>query len=259
MQLTLRYAVQSERGLRENNEDAGFASPRVLAVADGMGGHAAGEVAASIAIAEMKQLSRRGDIIDHATALRDAVERANAAIADRAYLDESTHGMGTTLTAMMFSGRHVTVAHIGDSRAYLLRDGRLVQITRDDSYVQTLVDEGRLSAAGAARHPQRNIVTNVLTGRDLGVHVEIRESDPGDRYLICSDGLSDYVPAEVIAEALAVADPLRCPQELIRRALQHGSQDNITCVVGDVVAGESGYDIAITAGAPGPAAMLVRA
>ena len=256
--MSLRYAVQSEPGVRPNNEDAAFAGPRLLALADGMGGHAAGEVAASIALRELIPLNDREPARDLVAELRDAVVRANDAIAERTANDPEVAGMGTTLTAIRFAGVRVALAHVGDSRAYLLRNGTLAQITRDDTVVQSLVDEGRLTPEQARDHPQRAMVLKVLTGEGVEPHVEVREADPGDRYLICSDGLSDYVDDDAIAGTLALPDPQRCTQKLIRLALQNGSQDNITCVVGEVTVGHSGYDIAITTGAPGPTATVAR-
>lgn len=257
MQLTLRYAVQSHAGLRPNNEDAAFAGPRLLALADGMGGHAAGEVAASLAIDRLMPLNDRDGGRDLVGELRRAVAHANAAIAERAAADPETAGMGTTLTAVLFAGHRLGLAHVGDSRAYLLRTGSLTQITKDDTFVQSLVDDGRLAPEQVRKHPQRSMVIKVLTGDEVDPFVEVRETDPGDRYLICSDGLSDYVPANAIAEVLELADPQRCPQELIRLALRHGSQDNITCIVADVVEGRSGYNIAMLTGAPGSKADVV--
>lgn len=186
-------------------------------------------------------------------------DRANAAIAARAASDPDTAGMGTTLTAILCAGHRVALAHVGDSRAYLLRNNSLTHITRDDTLVQSLVDQGDLSPEEARRHPQRSIVTKVLTGEDVEPFLEVREADPGDSYLICSDGLSDYVPVHVIAEVLrGTSHPQRCPQELIRLALRHGSQDNITCIVADLTEQESGCNIAITTGAPGTAASVVH-
>lgn len=257
MQLTLRYAVQSQKGVRPNNEDAAFAGPRLLALADGMGGHAAGEVAASLAIAELMPLNDRDAAQDVIGQLREAVNRANASIADRTATDPNVAGMGTTLTAILFAGERLGLVHVGDSRAYLLRNGLLNQITKDDSFVQSLIDEGRLTPEEASRHPQRSMVLKVLTGQNVDPFFEMREAHSGDRYLICSDGLSDYVPANVIAETLCLTDPQRCPQELIRLALRRGSQDNITCIVADVAKGDAGYNIAIMTGAPGSRAMLV--
>ena len=257
MLLTLRYALQTQTGLRPNNEDAAVAGPHLLAVADGVGGHAAGEIAAALAIEHLEPL-KEGHRSSHLLSdLRDAVLQANSSIADRAATDPTVGGMATTLTAMLFEGQRVGLAHIGDSRAYLMRNGKLTQITKDDTMVQSLVDEGRITPEEAFRHPQRSLVLKVLNGEPVDPVFEVREVDPGDRYLICSDGLSDYVPSEEIAEVLRVSDPQRCPQQLIRLALNRGSHDNITCIVADVVAGHSGYNIAITLGAPGKSATVV--
>lgn len=256
MLMTLSYGVQSQVGVRGNNEDAAFAGPRLLALADGMGGHAAGELAASLAVENLAPLNTafNGDILGD---LKEAVSRANLAIAERTANDPKVAGMGTTLTAMLFDGRHLALAHVGDSRAYLLREDRLVQITKDDTLVQSLVDQGRLSPDEARHHPRRSTVLQVLTGAPVEPFFELREVDPGDRYLICSDGVSDYAPTDAMHEALRMSDPQRCPQQLIRTALQHGSRDNLTCIVADVVEGPSGYNIAITTGAPGEKASVV--
>jgi serine/threonine protein phosphatase PrpC len=257
MQTTLRFAVQSQVGIRPNNEDGAVAGPWLLALADGVGGHAAGDVAASLAINELSAINRQPPSRDLLDDLCEAFSRANSAIADHCAHDPQTSGMATTLTALLFSERRVALGHIGDSRAYLFRDGHLQQITRDDTLVQSLVDQGRLTPDEAWTHPQRNIVLKILAGRDDEPHLEVRETDPEDRYLICSDGLSDYVPAEEIAAVMENDDPRRWPQELVRLALQRGSQDNITCVAGEVVEGSSGYNIAIRTGAPGREAFFV--
>ena len=139
-----------------------------------------------------------------------------------------------------------------------MRDGSLTQITRDDTFIQHLIDEGRLTYEDARNHPQRSMVLKVLTGREVEPSVKTLQAKPRDRYLICSDGLSDYVPLGAISDVLSLPNPQRCTQALIRLALQRGSQDNITCIVADVVGGESGYNIAILSGAAGRSAMLVR-
>lgn len=258
MKAGLRFAIQSQVGKRSNNEDAAYASPRLLALADGMGGHAAGEVAATLAIRELLALGVRPSA-DPLRDLRRGFDRANSAIAVRASNDAQSSGMGTTLTALLFDGRHVALGHVGDSRAYLLRGGSLHQITKDDTFVQSLVDDGKMSPEEAAVHPRRNMLLKVLTGDGVHPHFEVREVDPGDRYLICSDGLSDYVSTTEIAEILQIPDPQQRPQQLIRLALRGGSQDNITCVVGDVVEHSSGYNIALLSGAPGEEAGVVLA
>lgn len=256
MLLTLKYALQTQTGMRPNNEDAAFAGPRLLALADGVGGHAGGELAASLALEQLLPLNDRPPGRDVLGDLRHAVHRANQAIADRTATDPEVAGMGTTITAIYFAGNRLGLAHVGDSRAYLLRNGQLSQITKDDTLVQSLIDQGRLTHAEAAHHPQRSVVLKVLTGQPVEPYLQIREVDPGDRYLICSDGLSDYVSAEAIARTLTIPDPQGCPQQLIRLAFNHGSQDNITCIVGEVVEGSSGYNIAITIGAPGKSATV---
>ena len=145
MTLTLRYAVRSDRGLvRGNNEDAVYAGPRLLAIADGMGGHAAGEVASKLVIGSLERLDEDRPLGDMLYALRNAVEEANHDLAGAIAGDKKLEGMGTTLTALRFTGRQVGLVHVGDSRAYLLRNGHLTQITHDDTYVQSLVDSGRL-------------------------------------------------------------------------------------------------------------------
>jgi serine/threonine protein phosphatase PrpC len=258
VQLSLRYSVQSTRGLRPNNEDAAFAGPRLLALADGMGGHAAGEVAASLVVSELSLLNEH-PVDDPVIALREAAHRGNDAIARDVTKHPEHGGMGTTLTAMLFTGQSFGLVHVGDSRAYLFREGALTQITKDDTLVGALVDEGRLTPEQAREHPQRSMVLRVLTGQDVELFVERRATRIDDRYLICSDGLSDYVPDDAIGEALTLDDPHRSTQELIRLALLGGSRDNITCVVTDVIEGASGYNMALLAGAPGFHAVLVDA
>ena len=258
MSVSLWYSVQSQAGLRPNNEDAAFTSPRILALADGMGGHAAGEVAASLVVAELATLDQV-EISDPLVDLREAALRGNAAIANHVAAHPEHQGMGTTLTAMLFMGDNLGLVHVGDSRAYLMRDGSLTQITRDDTLIQHLIDEGRLTYEEARSHPQRSMVLKVLTGREVEPSVKTLQAKPRDRYLICSDGLSDYAPLDAISDVLSLPNPQRCTQALIRLALQRGSQDNISCIVADVVGGESGYNIALLTGAAGREATLVRA
>jgi protein phosphatase len=235
MTLTLRYAAHSDRGLiRDGNQDSVYAGPRLLAVADGMGGMAAGDVASNIVIAAMAPLDEDvpGDAL--VDALRGAVDTANQQLRDTVDANPHLEGMGTTLTAVLFSGSKIGMVHIGDSRAYLLRDGEFNQITKDDTYVQMLVDEGRISAEEASSHPQRSLLTRALDGRDIDPEYSVRQVLPGDRYLICSDGLSGVVSAETIAETLReFPDPQQCVERLVQLALRGGGPDNITVVVAD--------------------------
>jgi protein phosphatase len=238
MTLELRYAVRSDVGLlREGNEDSAYAGPRLLAVADGMGGHAAGEVASALTIASMAELDAEQASGDMLKVLAMAVAMANARLQEKIIANPAVEGMGTTLTALLWSDGHAAVCHIGDSRGYLLREGELYQITHDHTLVQSLVDEGRISADDVSTHPQRSLLLRALDGRsvaepDLSVH----ESLPGDRYLLCSDGLSGVVSDETLRDTLSsFEDPETAARQLIDLAIHGGGPDNITCIVADVV------------------------
>jgi protein phosphatase len=242
MTLALRYAVRSDVGLlREGNEDSAYAGPCLLAIADGMGGHAAGEVASAVAISALTALDHEptGDLIDP---LAEAVAEANITLHEMSVADPSVEGMGTTLTAMLWQGSHVALCHIGDSRAYMLRDGELFQITRDHTLVQSLVDEGRLTPQAAASHPQRSLLLRALDGRtEADPDLSIREARFGDRYLLCSDGLSDVVTDQTLHKTLqTVTDPDDAVMQLIELAIRSGGPDNITCIVADVVDTDTG-------------------
>jgi PPM family protein phosphatase len=238
MTLALRYAIRSDVGLlREGNEDAAYAGPRLLAVADGMGGHAAGEVASAAAIDAIARLDDDVPGSDLLDALAGAVSDANHTLHDMVAADPAFEGMGTTLTAMLWSGSRVALCHIGDSRAYLLRDREFHQITHDHTLVQTLVDEGRISPEEVATHPQRSMLLRALDGRaDVEPDLSLREARLGDRYLLCSDGLSSVVSEETLHKTLATVDNLdEVVLQLIELAIRGGGPDNITCIVADVV------------------------
>jgi serine/threonine protein phosphatase PrpC len=238
MTLALRYAVRSDVGLlREGNEDSAYAGPRLLAVADGMGGHAAGEVASAVAISALAHLDDDVPGSDLIEALGEAVREANTTLHDMVLANPALDGMGTTLTAMLWSGQRVALCHIGDSRAYLLRDSELYQITHDHTLVQKLQDEGRISPDEAATHPQRSLILRALDGRgEAEPDLSLREAKIGDRYLLCSDGLSGVVSAETLHRTLTtVAEPDRAVIQLVELANRGGGPDNITCIVADVV------------------------
>jgi PPM family protein phosphatase len=240
MTLALHYALRSDVGLlREGNEDSAYAGPNLLVIADGMGGHAAGEVASAVAVAAIAPLDHQGlhDSERMLSALADAVAAASNTLHDMTLADPSTEGMGTTLTAMLWSGAQVAMCHIGDSRAYMLRDGDFFQITRDHTLVQSLVDEGRLSPAAAATHPQRSLVMRALqSSTDADPDLGMREAQVGDRYLLCSDGLSDVVTEQTLHKTLiSYPDPEQAVLQLIDLAIRSGGPDNITCIVADVV------------------------
>lgn len=238
MSLSLRFAAGSHKGMiREGNEDSGYAGPRLLAIADGMGGQAAGEVASSEVISTLVQLDDDVPGSDILTSLGSAVQRANDQLRVMVEEDPQLEGMGTTLTALLWTGQRLGLVHVGDSRAYLLRDGALTQITQDHTWVQRLVDEGRITEEEAGTHPQRSLLMRALGSGD---HVEpdlsIREVRAGDRYLICSDGLSGVVSHQTLEDTLAsYQGPHETVQELIQLALRGGGPDNITCIVADVL------------------------
>ncbi|OBA69358.1 serine/threonine protein phosphatase [Mycobacterium sp. 1554424.7] len=250
MSLVLRYAARSDRGLvRANNEDSVYAGARLLALADGMGGHAAGEVASQLVIAALAHLDDDEPGGDLLAKLDAAVRAGNAAIAAQVEMEPDLEGMGTTLTAILFDGNRIGLVHIGDSRGYLLRDGELVQITKDDTFVQTLVDEGRITREEAHSHPQRSLIMRALTGHEVEPTLTMREARAGDRYLLCSDGLSDPVSDETIHEALQIPDVAESAYRLIELALRGGGPDNVTVVVADVVDYDYGQTQPILAGA----------
>lgn len=239
MSIALRYAARSDVGLvRTKNEDSGYAGPHLLVVADGMGGHAGGDVASSLAVGVLADLD--GEALgstEAQTRLGERLQRTNTALQDRVKDQPELAGMGTTVTALMRAGSRLILAHIGDSRAYLLRDGDLVKVTTDHTYVQSLVDAGRITAEEAENHPQRNVVMRVLTGEhgdepDLSV----REGRAGDRWLLCSDGLSGFVSHDTLHDTLAAGDgPATTAENLVRLALRSGAPDNVTVIVADVV------------------------
>ncbi len=250
MSLVLRYAARSDRGLvRANNEDSVYAGARLLALADGMGGHAAGEVASQLVIAALAHLDDDEPGGDLLAKLDAAVRSGNSAIAAQVEMEPDLEGMGTTLTAILFAGNRLGLVHIGDSRGYMFRDGELTQITKDDTFVQTLVDEGRITAEEAHSHPQRSLIMRALTGHEVEPTLTMREARAGDRYLLCSDGLSDPVSDETIAEALQIPDVADSAYRLIELALRGGGPDNVTVVVADVVDYDYGQTVPILAGA----------
>ena len=240
MFLTLRFAARSDVGLvRADNQDSGFAGPHLIAVADGMGGAAGGDIASSIAMGHLAALEGEGLGQDEALdRLKEAIADAHADIVERAHNDPELSGLGTTVTAILRSGSSLAMAHIGDSRGYLLRDGVLDQVTSDHTFVQHLVDTGRISQADAESHPKRNLVLRVLgdIDADVPVDISVREARLGDRWMLCSDGLSGVVSRATMLTTLSeVEDPGDCADALIALALAAGAPDNVTCIIGDVV------------------------
>jgi len=238
MTLKLRSAAVSDRGLiRSGNQDSVHAGQWLIAVADGMGGMAAGDLASKIAIDAMVPLDVAISDDQLIPALRDALDTASQRIREAIAEDPAREGMGTTLTALLFStaGTAIALAHVGDSRAYLQRDGVLEQKTRDDTFVQLLVDEGVITPEEAISHPRRAVVTQALQGEAVNPTLDTLEPRTGDRWLICSDGLSNVVRQDTIAEALATyADPQACAQRLVDLAIRAGGPDNITVIIADI-------------------------
>jgi PPM family protein phosphatase len=238
MTLALRYAVRSDVGLlREGNEDSAYAGPHLLAVADGMGGHAAGEVASAATITTIAPLDAEDPGPDLVGALADAVATANLRLQELIISDPAIEGMGTTLTALLWSEGYAALCHIGDSRAYLMRDGQFMQITHDHTLVQSLVDEGKITEDDVATHPHRSLLLRALDGRTIAEPDLLPlETYNGDRYLLCSDGLSGVVTEQTLHQTLSsIADPDKAALRLVELAIKGGGPDNITCIVADVI------------------------
>ncbi|WP_136517657.1 MULTISPECIES: PP2C family protein-serine/threonine phosphatase [Cellulomonas] len=240
MTVALRFAARSDVGLvRSDNQDSAYAGPHLLVVADGMGGHAGGDVASSVAVAALAPLDGESHGPDDALdELEVALDDARAEIIARSTADPDLAGMGTTVTAILRAGNKLAMVHLGDSRGYLFRDGVLSQVTTDHTFVQHLVDTGRITAEEAEHHPQRSVVMRVLGDFDADVTADlsVREARVGDRWLLCSDGLSGFVSAETIEETLAtIPDVDACADRLVQLALRAGGGDNVTVVLADVV------------------------
>ncbi|MEJ3742974.1 PP2C family serine/threonine-protein phosphatase [Actinomycetes bacterium KLBMP 9797] len=238
MSLILRAAMLSDVGLvRSNNEDSAFAGRRLLVIADGIGGLPAGELASDLIVKVLAPLDEQPEPDHPLATLREAVEAANQQIRAAADEDPGREGMGTTVTALLLSGDQLALFHVGDSRAYLLRDGGFRQITKDDTYVQSLVDHGVLTPEEARAHPQRSVVTQAVQGQEFTPSGAIISPAPGDRYLLCSDGLSDYVSDDAIAVTLqSHRDQRECAEALVRLTLDAGAPDNVSVIVADVTA-----------------------
>ena len=240
--LTLRSAARSDVGLvRPGNEDSGYAGPRLLLVADGMGGHAAGELASAVAVATVADLDvhppSSSELLNSLTDSIDSVGETISAIINE---EPDLTGMGTTVTGLYWLGGRVALVHVGDSRAYLFRDNQLQQLTHDHTFVQTLVDAGRITEEQAATHPKRSLLMRALDGMNpVEADLSVREARAGDRYLLCTDGLSGVVDEASIAGSLTMSDPTGCVTRLVDLALERGAPDNVTVVVADVIVDES--------------------
>lgn len=258
MALTSRFAARSDVGLlRTSNQDSGYAGPHLAVLADGMGGPAGGDVASSVAVAHLAPLDDAHSADDLLDLLRGALADAHEELMEASSADPKLAGLGTTCIAMLRSGSKLAMVHIGDSRAYLLRDGELTQVTTDHTFVQYLVDTGRITKEEAATHPQRNMILRALgdTDGDVELDESLREGRKGDRWLLCSDGLFGVVSDETIRDTLVrIDDPGECAQALVDLSLRAGAPDNVTCVISDLISVEAARSTSNTPQVVGSAA-----
>jgi PPM family protein phosphatase len=236
MMLRLDYAAISDVGrVRKDNQDSGYVGPWVMAVCDGVGGAARGDIASSTAIQQLRKLDEK-PTDDMLGQVAGAIHRAHDRIGELVEEDPSLNGTSTTATVALFDGEQLGMGHLGDSRAYLFRNQELRQLTKDHTFVQTLIDEGRITEDEARVHPHRNLILRALDGMgeaepDL-FHVEL---EPGDRVLLCSDGACGVLDDGRLADILRGGSPDYAAVELVRASLDAGSTDNVTCLVADVV------------------------
>src|SRR6195952_5600958 len=236
---SIKSAALSNVGkIRANNQDSGYAGNHLFVVADGMGGHAGGDVASAIAIRRIRETDKDySSPGDAEFALQSSLIAANQLLAETVFEHPELTGMGTTVSAMMRVGDSMAIAHIGDSRIYLLRHGELSQITADHTFVQRLVDSGRITPEEAAVHPRRSVLMRVLGDVDAApeIDTEVFETAAGDRWMICSDGLSSYVSDDKMEHVLAtVPDAQLAAERLVKESLDQGAPDNVTVVLLDI-------------------------
>jgi protein phosphatase len=248
--------------VRKDNQDSGYVGPHLVAVCDGVGGAARGDIASSTAIAQLRKLEENppapgtpeNDLLG---LVSGALHRAHDRIAELVDENPSLNGTSTTATVALFDGDRVGMGHVGDSRAYLFRDGEISQLTSDHTFVQTLIDEGRITEDEARVHPHRNLILRAIDGiHDLEPDLFVLELKVGDRLLLCSDGASGVLAAGRLADILSSGSPDYAAVELVRASLEAGSSDNVTCLVADVVDGDA--DGADATGGP-PKPLLVGA
>lgn len=258
--LRLQYSAISDVGrVRKDNQDSGYAGPWVLAVCDGVGGAVRGDVASSTAIGQIRKLDEQPADDDLLTRVAGALHRAAVRIGELVEEDPDLSGTSTTATVALFDGHRLGMGHVGDSRAYLFRRGEITQLTVDHTFVQTLIDEGRITEDDARTHPHRNLILKALDG--------VHENEPdlfpvdleeGDRLFLCSDGVSGSLTDDQIADILGTGTPDYAAVELVRASLEAGSTDNITCLVADAVDAATPADDALQPLLVGAAAELPR-
>ncbi|WP_372734419.1 PP2C family serine/threonine-protein phosphatase [Nocardioides sp.] len=239
--MRLDYSAISDVGrVRKDNQDSGYAGPHLLAVCDGVGGAARGDIASATTIHQLRSLDEeppspdldRQAMLDR---ISGSLEEAHNKIAELVDEDPGLEGTSTTATVAMFDGTRVAIGHIGDSRAYLFRDGELSQLTSDHTFVQGLVDEGRITEAEARVHPHRNLILRAVDGRhEIEPDLFVLDLNPGDRLLLCSDGACGVLEDGRLADILSSGSPDYAAVEMVRASLEAGSSDNVTCLVAEV-------------------------
>jgi protein phosphatase len=243
--LLLSYSAISDVGrVRKDNQDSGYAGPWLLTVCDGVGGAARGDIASSTAVSELRQLDVPPPVgADQLARVTNALHEAHRAIGGLVDEDPALNGTSTTATVALFDGARVAIGHVGDSRAYLFRDGEISQLTTDHTFVQSLIDEGRITEEEARVHPHRNLILRALDGiHDAEPDLFMLELVAGDRLFLCSDGACGVLPDGRIADILSMGTPDYAAVELVRASLEAGSSDNVTCVVADVITAEQAAD-----------------
>jgi protein phosphatase len=237
----LQYAAISDVGrVRKDNQDSGYAGPWLLTVCDGVGGAARGDLASSTAVGQLRRLDEPPgedhDAKHRLELVAGALHRASDKIGDLVDEEPALSGTSTTATVALFDGRSLAMGHVGDSRAYLFRDSTISQLTSDHTFVQSLIDEGRISEADARTHPHRNLILKALDGvHDVDPDLFTVELAESDRILLCSDGASGSLDNRRLADILSTGSPDFAAVELVRASLEAGSTDNVTCIVADVV------------------------
>lgn len=241
--LRLHYSALSDVGrVRKDNQDSGYAGPWLLAVCDGVGGAARGDIASATTVGQLRRLDEQPDE-DLLAGVAGALHRAHDRIAELVEEDPALTGTSTTATVALFDGTRVGIGHLGDSRCYLLREGEISQLTHDHTFVQTLIDEGRITEEEARHHPHRNLILRALDGvHDSEPDLFTVDLVPGDRLLLCSDGASGVLDNTRIGEILGEGTPDYAAVELVRSSLEAGSSDNVTCIVADVIADQGADD-----------------
>ncbi len=233
------YAISDVGRVRKDNQDSGYAGPWLLAVCDGVGGAARGDIASGVAVNELRQLDEAPGSVDLLVRVTDGLHEAHESIAGQVDNDPALSGTSTTATVALFDGHRIAIGHIGDSRGYLLRGGELSQITSDHTFVQSLIDEGRISPEEARIHPHRNLILKALDGlHEVEPDLFTIALTPGDRVFLCSDGACGVLEDARMADILSSGSPEFAAIELVRASLDAGSSDNVTCVVADVLTEE---------------------